>query len=107
MERAVNASAYAYGGSNPPSPIAAVEANVSFVSPTAELTIWGKRRVTLPLRPWEVAGFNKGDRLRVQAAGPGRLVLERIELPAAVTPFAKPAQPELTTRAATEPGAVA
>jgi bifunctional DNA-binding transcriptional regulator/antitoxin component of YhaV-PrlF toxin-antitoxin module len=38
-----------------------------------------KRQATIPLRPCEEAGLIPGDRLRVQADGPGRIVLERIE----------------------------
>jgi PD-(D/E)XK endonuclease len=47
-----------------------------------------KRRVTLPHSAVSDADLRIGDRLRVSAAGYGRIVIERIELPA-------PAQPEL------------
>lgn len=38
-----------------------------------------KRQMTIPKSPCEDAGFTAGDRLRVQADGPGRIVLERID----------------------------
>jgi bifunctional DNA-binding transcriptional regulator/antitoxin component of YhaV-PrlF toxin-antitoxin module len=38
-----------------------------------------KRQMTIPKGPCEEAGFVAGDRLRVQADGEGRVVLERIE----------------------------
>jgi len=37
-----------------------------------------KRQVTIPKLPSQEAGFISGDRLRVRAYGPGRVVLERI-----------------------------
>ncbi|HVQ57953.1 MAG TPA: hypothetical protein VMS60_03505 [Solirubrobacterales bacterium] len=40
-----------------------------------------KRQATFPKRPCEEAGLRAGDRLRVNAEGPGRLVFERIEEP--------------------------
>ena len=42
-----------------------------------------KRRVTLPRQACIEAGLQDGDRVRVRSAGDGRLVLERIEPPAA------------------------
>jgi hypothetical protein len=42
-----------------------------------------KRLVTVPLRPAVEAGMGPGDRIRVRADGPGRLVFERVEEPAA------------------------
>ena len=94
MERAVNASAYAYGGSNPPSPIATLKS--PFV-PTkydrkpgqrGETHINAKRKVTLPQGPVIEAGLNVGDRLRARSAGYGRVILERIE------PLTTPSGPE-------------
>jgi bifunctional DNA-binding transcriptional regulator/antitoxin component of YhaV-PrlF toxin-antitoxin module len=41
--------------------------------------IWGKRRITIPMRAFEDAGLELGERLRVRADGPGRIVLERID----------------------------
>lgn len=37
-----------------------------------------KRQATIPKRPCEEAGLRAGDRLRVRADGPGRIVLEKI-----------------------------
>lgn len=38
-----------------------------------------KRQATIPKRPCEEAGLKPGDRMRVRADGPGRVVLERID----------------------------
>jgi hypothetical protein len=46
-----------------------------------EAVINQKRRVTIPQRPFFEAGFTNGGRVRVRADGPGRLVVEQIELP--------------------------
>ena len=46
-----------------------------------------KRRVTIPQRAFFEAGFSNGGKVRVSADGPGRIVIEQIELPA----WAKPA----------------
>jgi hypothetical protein len=40
-----------------------------------------KRRLTIPQRPFFEAGFANGGRVRVHADGPGRLLVEQIELP--------------------------
>jgi bifunctional DNA-binding transcriptional regulator/antitoxin component of YhaV-PrlF toxin-antitoxin module len=46
-----------------------------------------KRQMTIPKEPCEQAGFVAGDRLRVQADGEGRVLLERIEpLPTELAP---------------------
>jgi bifunctional DNA-binding transcriptional regulator/antitoxin component of YhaV-PrlF toxin-antitoxin module len=37
-----------------------------------------KRQVTIPKLPSQEAGLAAGDRLRVRADGPGRVLLERI-----------------------------
>jgi bifunctional DNA-binding transcriptional regulator/antitoxin component of YhaV-PrlF toxin-antitoxin module len=37
-----------------------------------------KRQMTIPKAPCEEAGLLAGDRLRVRADGPGRVLLERI-----------------------------
>jgi bifunctional DNA-binding transcriptional regulator/antitoxin component of YhaV-PrlF toxin-antitoxin module len=37
-----------------------------------------KRQMTIPKGPCEDAGLEAGDRLRVLADGPGRVLLERI-----------------------------
>jgi PD-(D/E)XK endonuclease len=46
-----------------------------------QAVVWDKRRITIPLRPFDEAGLSIGDRMRVRADGPGRLILERIEAP--------------------------
>jgi hypothetical protein len=84
---AVNAVALSFGGSNPPSPISTPDR----VKPTnyerkpgqrGEAMINQKRRLTIPQRPFFEAGFANGGRVRVRADGPGRIVVEQIELPA-------------------------
>jgi hypothetical protein len=46
-----------------------------------EAVINQKRRLTVPQRPFFEAGFANGGRVRVRADGPGRLLVEQIELP--------------------------
>jgi hypothetical protein len=40
-----------------------------------------KRRITIPQRAFFESGFENGRRVRVRSDGPGRIVLEQIELP--------------------------
>ena len=40
-----------------------------------------KRRMTIPQRAFFEAGFENGSKVRVRADGPGRLVVEQIDLP--------------------------
>jgi hypothetical protein len=40
-----------------------------------------KRRITIPQGPFFEAGFANGGRVQVRAEGPGRIVIEQIELP--------------------------
>jgi hypothetical protein len=47
-----------------------------------EAVINQKRRITIPQRPFFEAGFANGGRVRARADGPGRIVIEQIELPA-------------------------
>ena len=94
MERAVNASAMPTEVRILPPPSAL---DGCYRSPSGELTVWAKRRVTLPLHPWEAAGFAKGDRLRARADGDGRMILERIAAGGGGLD-----QPELTTPAEPE-----
>ena len=47
-----------------------------------EALINQKRRITIPQRPFFEAGFANGGKVRVRADGPGRIVIEQIELPA-------------------------
>lgn len=46
---------------------------------SAQILLRPKRQATIPRRPCEAAGLVAGDRLRVSADGPGRVVLERID----------------------------
>jgi hypothetical protein len=40
-----------------------------------------KRRLTIPQGPFFEAGFENGGKVRVRAIGPGRMLVEQIELP--------------------------
>ena len=53
---------------------------------SGEANINPKRRVTIPQGAVLEAGLRVGDRLCVSAAGPGKVLLERIELPAPTPP---------------------
>jgi PD-(D/E)XK endonuclease len=46
-----------------------------------EAVINQKRRITIPQRAFFEAGFENGSKVRVRSDGPGRIVLEQIELP--------------------------
>jgi Holliday junction resolvase-like predicted endonuclease len=83
---AVNAVALSFRGSNPLSPISSSQP----VKPTnyerkpgqrGEALINQKRRLTIPQRPFFEAGFENGGRVRVRAVGPGRILMEQIDLP--------------------------
>jgi hypothetical protein len=87
--RAVNALAQSFAGSNPASPIKPVAA-ANPVTPTKRERTLGrsghaivnqKRRVTIPQRAFFEAGLQNGSKLRVRSDGPGRIVLEQVELP--------------------------
>jgi bifunctional DNA-binding transcriptional regulator/antitoxin component of YhaV-PrlF toxin-antitoxin module len=56
-----------------------------------------KRQTTVPKRPCAEAGLKVGDRMRVQADGPGRMVFERIE---SSEPFSSPAPPRAAASSA-------
>jgi hypothetical protein len=84
---ACKASGSAFAGSNPASPMSTARP----VEPTkyerklgqnGQAVINQKRRVTIPQRAFFEAGLENGGRVRVRADGPGRVVLEQIELPA-------------------------
>jgi hypothetical protein len=45
-----------------------------------------KRQATVPKRPCADAGLKVGDRMRVRADGPGRLVFERVSQPQVFSP---------------------
>lgn len=83
---AVNAVAQSFGGSNPPSPIASSRP----IKPSnyerkpgqrGEAVINQKRRITIPQRPFFEAAFENAGRVRVRAVGPGRMLIEQIDLP--------------------------
>lgn len=48
-------------------------------STTRQVLLRPKRQATFPKAPCEEAGIDAGDRLRVQADGPGRIVFEKID----------------------------
>jgi hypothetical protein len=48
-------------------------------SGSAQILFRPKRQATIPKGPCEAAGLRAGDRLRVSADGPGRVILERID----------------------------
>jgi hypothetical protein len=83
---AVNRPAKSFTGSNPVSPISRHRRvdRPSFERTAARSgqTILGaKRRLEIPLTPFNEAGLSIGDRMRVRADGSGCLILERIEAP--------------------------
>ena len=84
---AVNRPAQSFAGSTPASPISSSQP----LKPTnyerklgqsGQAVINQKRRITIPQRAFFEAGFENGSRARVRSDGPGRIVLEQIELPA-------------------------
>ncbi len=83
---AVNASAYAFRGSNPLSPIASspnsVEDITSFerkLGRAGQSVVRQKRQTTIPKQPFDQSGIQIGERVRWRADGEGRIVLERVE----------------------------
>jgi len=90
---AVNRPAQSFAGSTPASPIR-TRAKPGFMPSKYERTLGRngqaiinqKRRVNIPQKPFFEAGFELGDRVRVRSDGYGRVVLERIELPAWARP---------------------
>lgn len=85
--------AYAFRGSNPLSPIEFQETKFERkLGKSGRAVINQKRRVTIPSRAAADAGLKDGDHVSVRAAGFGKLLLERVELPPG-------AQPGLTTPA--------
>ena len=91
--RAVNASAYAFAGSNPASPISPGPSSATLpvqggadttrserkLGRSRQVIIRQKRQTTIPKQPFIEAGLGINDRMRVRADGEGRLVFERIE----------------------------
>ena len=79
--------AQSFVGSNPASPIIASE---SPIRPTkyerklgqaGQAIINQKRRMTIPQRAFFEAGLENGSKVRVRADGPGRLIVEQVQLP--------------------------
>jgi hypothetical protein len=98
---AVNALAQSFAGSNPasPTPVAAADP----VRPTnrdrrlgkrGHTVVNQKRRMTIPQKPFFEAGLVNGSKLQVRADGPGRLVVEQIELPEWARPAGATPSPE-------------
>ena len=94
--------AYAFAGSNPAAPIASKGTEID--RPTYERkparsgqTILGaKRRLGIPVGPCTAADLKIGQRMRVLADGPGRVILERIDAPPTNTvPLDGDPEPEL------------
>lgn len=86
---AVNAVAQSFAGSNPASPISPTRKTSlrpsnreRSLGRSGQAIINQKRRVTIPQSAFFPAGFQPGDRLRARSDGPGRVVLELMELPA-------------------------
>jgi hypothetical protein len=86
-DQTVNLATIVYAGSNPASPISIDPGDVVGDSTRSERKLARsghsllrqKRQTTIPKRPCAEAGLRVGDRMRVRADGPGRLVLERAE----------------------------
>jgi PD-(D/E)XK endonuclease len=77
---AVNALAYAFAGSNPASPTRPELAD-SGTGVAAQTRVSANHQITIPMRAFEAAELEVGDRLRVIVEGRGRAVLERIDRP--------------------------
>ena len=93
----VKRQAYAFAGSNPAAPISSQGAEIDRPAFERKLarngqTILGaKRRLGIPVGPCIAAGLEIGQRMRVHADGPGRVILERIDPPPQLLPNALPA----------------
>jgi hypothetical protein len=101
LGQAVNLMSYDFVGSNPasPTPVAAADP----VRPTnrdrrlgkrGQTIVNQKRRMTIPQKPFFEAGLVNGSKLQVRADGPGRLVVEQIELPEWARPVGATPSPE-------------
>jgi hypothetical protein len=80
---AVNAMALSFAGSNPAAPIRSPRVDrpkfERSLARSGQAIVWPKRRLTLPVNPFDDARLSIGDRMRVRADGFGRLILQRIE----------------------------
>ena len=92
---AVNRPAQSFGGSNPPSPISSPKSSLKPTKYERSLGRSGyavinqKRRLTVPQSAFFEAGFVNGAKVRVRSDGPGRMVVEQVELPPWTHPDAK------------------
>lgn len=82
---AVNRPAQSFAGSTPASPISTVAPTPTRyerkLGQSGQAVINQKRRITIPQRAFFEAGLANGGKVRVRSDGPGRLVIEQIELP--------------------------
>ena len=100
-DQTVNLATIVYAGSNPASPIAAPSGNVEGditkserkLARSGHALLRQKRQTTIPKRPCAEAGLRVGDRMRVRADGPGRIVFERAEATDAFSPARRPGAP--------------
>jgi hypothetical protein len=99
-DQTVNLATIVYAGSNPASPISAPSGDVEGDVTQSERklarsghALLRKRQTTIPKRPCAEAGLRVGDRMRVRADGPGRVVFERAEATDAFSPARLPAAP--------------
>jgi PD-(D/E)XK endonuclease len=80
--RSVKPWADAFAGSNPASPI---DQSGSDCAPvvgrwnTGQTRIYSNQQIRFPNGPFQAGGFAPGDRLRIQATGPGEATIKRIE----------------------------
>jgi hypothetical protein len=80
-----------FAGSTPASPTRIVPASKTDQlrgkpGQRGEAVINQKARITIPKPPFFEAGFANGGKVRVRADGPGRIVIEQIELPSWTRP---------------------
>jgi PD-(D/E)XK nuclease superfamily protein len=79
----VKRQAHAFAGSNPAAPITSRRVDRPRFERTparsGQTILGAKRRLGIPVGPFDEANLSIGDRMRVCADGPGRVVLERID----------------------------
>jgi PD-(D/E)XK endonuclease len=81
-------SGTAFAGSNPASPIASPKLSLKpsnrerSLGRSGHAVINQKRRMTIPQSAFFEAGLVNGSKLRVRSDGPGRIIVEQVELPA-------------------------
>jgi bifunctional DNA-binding transcriptional regulator/antitoxin component of YhaV-PrlF toxin-antitoxin module len=100
--RPVKSMALAFAGSNPASPTTRTKPGFRRsryerkLGQSGQAVINQKRRVTIPQEAVLAAGLVDGDRVRATCDGPGRIILEQLELPAWARPHTakQPGRPE-------------